>query len=129
MVYLPVRRANLPAILNLFDFGDATTMQGKRMVTNIAPQALFMMNSEFLTDRSLSISKALLDDPSLTAQQRIEKIYLRTLNRRPAGEEIDSALTYIENYRQRFGGANAERDGWQSIVRVLMASNDFIYVD
>ncbi len=129
MVYLPIRRANLPALLNLFDFGDATTMQGKRMVTNIAPQALFMMNSEFLTDRSHSISKALLDDASLTPQQRIEKIYLRTLNRRPAGEEADAALTYVENYRQRFGGANADRDAWQSMVRVLMASNDFIYVD
>jgi hypothetical protein len=129
MVYLPLRRANLPALLNLFNFGDATTMQGKRMVTNIAPQALFMMNSEFLTDRSLAISKALLDDASLTAQQRLEKIYLRTLNRRPAAEEADSALTYVANYRNRFGGANAERDAWQSLTRVLMASNDFIYVD
>ncbi len=129
MVYLPIRRANLPALLNLFDFGDATTMQGKRMVTNIAPQALFMMNSEFLTDRSQSISKALLDDAALSPRERIEKIYLRTLNRRPAGEETDSALTYVENYRKRFGGDSAERDAWQSITRVLMASNDFIYVD
>src|SRR6185503_15378310 len=32
-VYLPLRRANLPTLLNLFDFGDATTMSGKRQLT------------------------------------------------------------------------------------------------
>ncbi|MBY0507235.1 MAG: PSD1 and planctomycete cytochrome C domain-containing protein [Bryobacteraceae bacterium] len=126
MVYLPIRRANLPALLNLFDFGDATTMQGKRQMTNIAPQALFMMNSEFLTDRSLNLAKSLAEDPPA---RRVERLYLRTLSRRPASEETDAALSYVETYRQRFGGANAERDAWQSIARVLMASNDFIYVD
>ena len=35
-VYLPLRRANLPTYLNLFDFGDATTMSGKRQLTNVA---------------------------------------------------------------------------------------------
>src|SRR5262249_3781945 len=40
-VYLPLRRANLPTLLNLFDFGDATTMSGKRLLTNVATQALF----------------------------------------------------------------------------------------
>ena len=45
-VYLPLRRANLPSLLNLFDFGDATMVNGKRQSTNVAPQALFMMNSD-----------------------------------------------------------------------------------
>ena len=29
-VYLPLRRSNLPTLLKLFDFGDATTTHGKR---------------------------------------------------------------------------------------------------
>ena len=51
-VYLPLRRANLPSLLNLFDFGDATTVTSKRANTNVAPQALFMMNSEFVEQRA-----------------------------------------------------------------------------
>ena len=47
-VYLPLRRSNLPTLLNLFDFGDATTSTEARTQTNVAPQALFMMNSEFV---------------------------------------------------------------------------------
>ena len=56
MVYLPLRRANLPTLLNLFDFGDATTSMGKRAHTNVAPQALFMMNSEFVADRARNLA-------------------------------------------------------------------------
>src|SRR5258708_19369170 len=47
-VYLPLRRSNLPSVLTLFDFGDATTPGEGRSHTNVAPQALYMMNSEFV---------------------------------------------------------------------------------
>src|SRR5262249_7068763 len=40
-IYIPLRRANLPTLVNLFDFGDATTAASKRPVTIVAPQALF----------------------------------------------------------------------------------------
>src|SRR4029079_13797947 len=58
-VYLPLRRANLPTLLNLFDFGDATTEAGKRQLTNVATQALVWLNSEFLNDRAQDIAKSL----------------------------------------------------------------------
>src|SRR5262249_59681025 len=44
-VYLPVIRNDLPALFQLFDFGDALSVNGRRSATNVAPQALFMMNS------------------------------------------------------------------------------------
>ena len=61
-VYLPLRRANLPSLLNLFDFGDAATVMGKRQSTNVAPQALFMMNSGFVSERTSTISSQVLED-------------------------------------------------------------------
>ncbi|MGI8989213.1 MAG: PSD1 and planctomycete cytochrome C domain-containing protein, partial [Bryobacteraceae bacterium] len=71
-VYLPLRRANLPTLLNLFDFGDATTETGKRSLTNVAPQALFMMNSEFVFERSKNVAQSLLADSKLSDKQRLE---------------------------------------------------------
>ena len=44
-IYLPLRRSNLPTLYMLFDFGDATTPEGKRNPTTVATQALFTMNS------------------------------------------------------------------------------------
>jgi hypothetical protein len=128
-VYLPLRRANLPALLNLFDFGDATSSNGVRTRTNVASQALFMLNSDFLSVRSRNIARQLLADASLTPAKRMERAYLKTVNRAPAPEDIDAGLTYIGQFRSKWTGSDAEAESWQSMVRVLMASNDFIYVD
>jgi hypothetical protein len=123
-VYLPLRRANLPSLLNLFDFGDATTVTGRRMKTNVAPQALFMLNSEFLDDRSLGVAKLLSGEGAA----RVESAWLRILNRKPPAEETDAALTYVAGFQSRFEGAT-ELDAWRSYCRILLASNDFMFVD
>jgi hypothetical protein len=127
-VYMPLRRANLPALFNLFDFGDATTPNGKRIVTNVAPQALFLMNSKFVSDQAGEVAKAALAESGLDGRQRVERIYLQVLNRPPSGGEVDSALSYAASFRQRFP-KTVELDGWQSLTRILLASNEFIYVD
>jgi len=126
-VYLPLRRANLPTLLNLFDFGDATTVNGKRSLTNVAPQALFMMNSEFVSERAKNIAKAVLDDPKLDGRGRIEEIYIRTLDRKPAPDEIDGAFTYMDRLKQRFPSDDLAL--WQSFCHILLTSNEFIYLE
>ena len=125
-VYLPLRRANLPPVLNLFDFGDAATPMGKRTATNVAPQALFMMNSEFVAERARNLAGRLLETEDTS--ERVQDAYLRTLNRAPGAAEVDNALTYISSVRERFPEFD-ELDAWQSYCRILMASNEFIYVD
>lgn len=127
-VYLPLRRANLPALLNLFDFGDATTVNGKRVVTNVAPQALFLMNSKFVSDQAEAMAKGVLSETGLTPAQRIQRIYLKVLNRPPVPAEVDDALTYERSFRERFP-KTTDSDAWQSMTRILLASNEFIYVD
>ncbi len=128
MVYLPLRRANLPTLLNLFDFGDAVTSLGKRPVTNVAPQALFMMNSDFVSARAGNLASQLLDEQGWTDVERVRDAYLRVLNRKPDAGELDQGLSYVGGFSSRFEDATPQ-DAWQSYCRILLASNDFIYVD
>jgi uncharacterized protein DUF1553 len=128
-VYLPLRRANLPTLLNLFDFGDATTPSGKRLLTNVATQALFWLNSEFLNGRAQSVTGSLLDKKELSDAARVEIAFTRILNRNPGKVEVDQALNYIAGFKQKFAGEKADQKAWQSLCRVLMSSNDFVYVD
>jgi hypothetical protein len=111
-VYLPLRRSNLPSLLNLFDFGDATTTCEGRALTNTAPQALFMMNSKFVDDRSAALQKEL--------GGHVDLLYQRILDRLPTPAERDDALGYVQKVGER---------GWQSLARILLLSNEFIYVD
>lgn len=128
-VYLPLRRSNLPALLTLFDFPDATSTSEGRMSTNVAPQALYMMNGKFVAERSQSFAKFLLSDVNSTDAQRLQRAYVLTLTRKPTAHEIEAALAYISVAEHKDAGADARQKAWQSFCRILMASNEFIYVD
>jgi hypothetical protein len=128
-VYLPLRRSNLAPLLTLFDFGDASATSESRINTNVAPQALFMMNSAFVAERSLSFAKFLLSDVKGDDRTRMEQAYLRTLARSPSSQEIEDALAYIHATAEKNPGADAALKAWQSYCHILLASNEFIFVD
>ena len=128
-LYIPVRRGSIPTVLATFDYGDATTSSEGRPRTNVAPQALFMMNSRFVVEQARAFSKRLLDDASLTDAQRIERAYLMALTRKPESGEVDSALTYIGEIEKKIGGADAHAAAWQSFCHVLMSTNEFLYLN
>jgi len=127
-VYLPLRRANLPTLLNLFDFGDATTTSGKRQLTNVATQALFWLNSEFVFDRSVQLAQAVLADKTADDKARVASLYRRILNRQATPDEVTSAVKYVSGSPKSPNG-NVEQKSWQSLVRILLCSNEFVYVD
>jgi cytochrome c553 len=128
-LYIPVRRGSVPAILSNFDFGDATTSSEGRARTNVAPQALFVMNSGFVTERSREFAKRLLDDPALSDPQRVERAYLLALTRRPKPDEVDSALTYVDSLRKKLPEAEGRLAAWQSLCHVLVSTNEFLYLE
>jgi hypothetical protein len=127
-IYLPLRRSNLPSFFTLFDFGDATTPGEGRSQTNIAPQALYMMNSEFVESRSRALAAQLLDDDRLDDSRRIERIYLTTIGRPPEQQETRAALDYISGFPGAGQGDDRKLLAWTSFCRTMAASNDFMYV-
>jgi Protein of unknown function (DUF1553) len=102
-VYLPVRRGSMPVMLSMFDFGDATASSEARSRTNVAPQALFMMNSEFAAARSLGVAKLLLEDAALSDRERVARAYTLILARPPDDREVDRALEYIGGLERKLG--------------------------
>ena len=117
-IYLPLMRNKLPNLLGLFDFGDATTANGKRSVTNVAPQALYLMNSEFAHGAASRTAATLAGSPP----ERFRQAYRRILARPPTDEEGALALNYLR--------ANSDgRSGWASLCKMLLASNEFHYIE
>ncbi len=127
-VYLPLRRSNLPTLFTLFDFGDGATSSEGRAQTNVAPQALYMMNSEFVAGRASALAPSLLGDQTASDRGRVERAYLVTLNREPQPDELEDALLYVDSFQKEFSGSIARREAWQSLCQTLIASNDFLYV-
>jgi hypothetical protein len=128
-VYLPLYRNKLPGLLSLFDFVDATTASGKRTATNIAPQGLYAMNSEFMQKRARAFAEFLVQQPGLDTSKRIDMAYLRALGRKPRPDEIDQAFTFVENYPGGRDETESSVAAWEGFCHVLLASNEYHYVD
>jgi hypothetical protein len=128
-LYVPVRRGSIPTLLATFDYGDATTPGEGRPRTNVAPQALFMLNSRFVMEQAAGLAQRLLGDAGLSDAQRVERAYLMTLTRRPDAAEVDSALTYLANLEKQLARPDARLTAWQSLCHVLMSTNEFLYLN
>jgi hypothetical protein len=127
-VYLPIRRSNLPTLFSLFDFGDAGASNPQRTETNIAPQALYMMNSDFVAERARALASTLLADDELDDAGRIQQAYLLVLNRPVTPASTELALSYLSGFPPA-GGEDRRLTAWTSLCRALIASNNFLYVE
>ena len=129
-VYLPIIRNEMPSVLRLFDFADSATSSGKRNRSTTAPQALYMMNSDFLREQSLSFAKLLVANGGFDSDsQRIERAYLIALARRPDAEELRFGLSYIANYPSDGAKDSSPRlEAWQSLAQMLTVSNEFHFI-
>ena len=126
-VYLPMRRSNLPSLFSLYDFVDATTPTGKRDSSMVATQALFLMNSTFVQRNADALAKAVISKES-NDRQRLDAAYLTVLARPASPAEADLAFSYMGKWKQRAGAGFDAQKAWQSVCRVLMASNEFVFV-
>ncbi len=129
-VYVPVIRNKIPGVMKLFDFANSSSSSAKRTESNVATQALYMMNSENVADRSRSLAQYLIAEKHLEDSQRVRRAYRITLTRPATPEEVEEALLYLQKYP---AGTAKDRDpyldAWQSLCRILMTSNEFNYVN
>jgi hypothetical protein len=88
------------------------------------PQALALMNGKFISDATtLGTSPTLMavcETPGLTTTERIESLYVVTLNRKPAEKELTRLMSYLSDARTE---RLAERLG--DVFWVLLNSAEF----
>ncbi len=146
-VYLPVIRNNLYDFFQLFDFNDASVINGNRETTTVAPQALFMMNSPLVEEASRQLAQRLEDFPE---KQQITQLYQRALGRLPSKTELSTARRYLKQFLvtpvvsvslKTESGEEAEVNedklkepmtlelqALKLLCHSILASNEFIYI-
>ncbi len=132
-IYLPVIRNHLYDVFQLFDYSDASVMNGNRASTTVAPQALFLMNSEFVTDITGSLADRVTGLKAESQVDRIEWLYETAYGRLPDDGETARARSFMERFsnalpQKKIDTKQRQRRVWQSLCQVLLASNEFIHV-
>ncbi|MFO1094154.1 MAG: DUF1553 domain-containing protein [Planctomycetaceae bacterium] len=131
-VYLPVVRSALFDMFQAFDFADPSTLNGQRDSTTVAAQALFMMNSQFVEEQSAALARELESLSDVATEDRVSQLFERVLGRAPSPDEVASAQHYVADYNSRVGQPAADHGnlaGWHSLCRILLSSNEFMYVE
>lgn len=128
-VYLPIYRNRMPTMLTLFDFADPSASIAARPKTSVAPQGLYFMNSDFVQQRARALAAHLLQLDETGNSARIRRAFWITLTREPDTREVDEMLDYIAEYPVRENATDSRLDRWQSFCRLLLASNEFNYVN
>jgi hypothetical protein len=96
-------------------------------------QALFLMNSPAVRAEAEALARRLLA-ASPDAARRVRLAHELAYARPPTEGEVKRALLYVGRYVQGLEQAGAapavrELEAWLSYARVLLCSNEFVYVD
>ena len=98
-LYLPVIRNNLYDGFTLFDYSTADVVNGDRQASTVAPQALFMLNSEIVLSSAEALADRLLREEAADDRQRVDRLYAMTLSRYPETEESAAVLDFLAKFQ------------------------------
>jgi hypothetical protein len=132
-VYLPLIRRQIPEILTLFDFADATVVAGERSTTTVPAQGLFLLNNAWVIGQAGGTADRLLASQASDGE-RIKDGYLLVFGRPPTDEERQAAAQFLVTYGRSLSGASAagpsrDRAAWSALCQAWFASAEFMHVN
>jgi hypothetical protein len=132
-VYLMQQRQKKHPLMEVFDGADTNTITSPRPLTTTPLQALFLMNNPFVHQQAdnFAVRVGLAYDG---LPQRINYAFLLAYGRPAKPAEIREAITYVQQARKELQAVSTPTDqltraALGSYLRVLLGSNEFLYVD
>ncbi len=125
-VYGPWFRNSLPDLFAELDGANPSFPISKRNRSTIAPQALAMLNSEWIAERTSKFGSRLAEVTIHSDEQKINSCFLSVLSRLPSSREVQWAKETVDLARR---SQMQEEKLWGSLAHDLVASIDFRYVE
>ncbi len=132
-VYVMQQRLKKHPFFEAFDGADTNATTDGRAQSITPVQALFLMNSPFMHEQSdhFAVRVGMAYD---TIRERIDHAFRLAYGRAARPEEIREAQNYLQQARLELQAGNTpveqlNRKALASYLRVVMSSNEFLYVD
>jgi hypothetical protein len=119
-VYLYVKRSFRMPLFETFDMPEPVASCERRSVTTVAPQALALMNNEFLVQQAGRFAERLRREGAEPRQWIVRGFHL-ALGRAPSAVEIQDASALFTQ--------DAGPEALTRFCLVLFNLNEFLYVD
>jgi hypothetical protein len=99
-LYIFSQRSLLPPLMTTFDFPDTTLPCAQRDNTTVAPQALALLNGQFVQDRSTALAQRIQSEPKNA--DVIAAAWRFAVGRSPADAERSLAENYLAAQQRQF---------------------------
>ncbi|MEO7651480.1 MAG: DUF1553 domain-containing protein, partial [Bryobacteraceae bacterium] len=140
-IYVLQRRQTPVTLLEAFDQPPMTPNCLERRQSNVATQALQMMNGSAVWDHSRYMAGRIIDAVGDQPGQQIEQVYLRTLSRQPSAAESAQAASALETFAAQWPERLAEDNSdapkawtarWMALAglcHTMLNSAEFVFID
>lgn len=130
-VYLMVQRNRRHPYLALFDAADPNQSVARRQPTTTPTQALFLMNSPFIHEQAKKFAKRIA---AVSGDDRAKTLWaFETAHGQiPEPAVVRDAVEFVSAYREKLANKpKSDQDvaAWSALARVLLTSNEFLFVD
>ncbi len=119
--YLMVQRQRRHPFLALFDGADPNASTPSRQATTVPTQALYFINDPFFHSQAEAVAEMMLTAPS--DDIRLQQVYRELFQREATPTENERCKQFLASY------PGSAQQKWSALCRILLASNEFLYVD
>ena len=135
-VYMFHKRVVPYPLLQAFDKPDALQSCGRRDMTTVAPQALALLNDQFVRDRAADFAGRLQKEVGDDMEGAARRAFAIALARAPSDTELQASRDFILQRRSdrqsrdgNVAASEADRAALTDYCQVLFGLNEFLYVD
>ncbi len=123
-IYGTIHRRDMSTMLLMHDFPDPTSHNPQRQSTTTALQGLYVLNGPLLLSRSEKLAERLATEYPENDTKRIQRAYELLFARKPTSKELQIGLGFLNQSDEE-----KQTETWTQYAHVLLASNEFLFVD
>ncbi|HIB86751.1 TPA: DUF1549 domain-containing protein, partial [Candidatus Poribacteria bacterium] len=109
-IYMMTKRSRLLPLMTALDFTETTSSCAQRYVTTVVPQALALLNNQFVHARSNAMAKRLLTERG-ESPERIRQAWRLSFGRDPSQGELAAAMTHLREQETHFSRLHGASSG------------------
>ena len=95
-IYAFLMRTFIPPMFDVLDFCDTSRSAERREITTVAPQALTLLNGEFVNRQARHFADRLLREAGSVPENQVELAYRLALGRRPTVDQQREMLSFLK---------------------------------
>ncbi|MFL2871649.1 MAG: PSD1 and planctomycete cytochrome C domain-containing protein [Pirellulaceae bacterium] len=135
-IYVQVRRSRPLGVLETFDIATVAPNCTKRATSNVAPQSLLLMNSDFMVKYSGEFAQRLVSEFPDDLNGQLTRAWRIAFSEVPTAEIVDNLYQFhseqiqvIRTDEPELNDNDAHERVLAIICQAILGSNQFIYID